>query len=565
MKKISSKPPFIVFGFGALMSALILYFLLERERGELEIEILRNSEELRSSIQEEFLKTKSFLRGIEGLFYSSGLVTRAEFHSFCKSYISEQSPIQIVEWQPKVLSEERALFEERAQQDGLSNFHFFEIDELGREVPAKEREVHFPVFYTFSPEEGVNTVGLDLAFSPLRMKSKYQSMKIGGPVASETFGVIVRNSHERRLGMAYSYPVFLDGSVKSSQNLEKLKGFLAIVIDLEKVFAPIVASSKFKNLKFEVNDEGDNDKTIFSSITRKEEVAENPYYLSLELDGRSWGLYIYPKLEYFHSIDNFFPWLIFCLFLLISFGLSYYLNLKNVNLIRIRGYERQLEQKERLESIGLLASGVAHEFNNILQGIILTNENLKDNIDLSSFEHEYIDITLDLSHRGRDLVYQILSFARREAEGEEIEILPSRVIQDNIRKLQTNLGLDIDIKLDIETSKDRPLLMVSHHLEQILSNLCNNAIDAISGKGLIEITYQVEKNQRVLMVKDNGIGMNEEFCRKVFDPFYTTKKVGEGSGLGLFIVYGIVKSYHGEINVKSSPGKGALFTIILPG
>jgi signal transduction histidine kinase len=564
MKKLSHYPYIFVFIFGAVLASLIFFFLLEKEDTHIRLETHKGAKEFERHFEEELLKSKSFLHGIEGLFYSSEEVTRREFHAYCKSVFAKKSSIRMVEWQPKVLDQDREKIEGQARRDGLKGFQFFEIDALGREISALKREVHFPVFYSFSLDDHSETVGLDLAFSPLRMKSKYESMRNGKTMGSETFGVIVKDSKLRRLGMAFTHPIYKNSSITSSNDLNDLKGFLAIVIDLDKILKPIREKKSAHSFQFIVKDETDNEKIIFSTLQEGEYLKDFLQYNSLSLNGRIWGLYVYPTKDFYNQSRTLFPWVIFILILFISFFLAYYLYIKNVNELKIRDYERKLDQKHRLESIGLLASGVAHEFNNVLQGIILANENCRDNLMENSLEHEYVDITLDLCHRGRDLVCQILSFARKEAEGEEEEIIPSEVIRENIKILSPGFGENIKLVLNISDFSDRPLLMGPHHLAQIIVNLCNNAIDAMEKKGTLEITYQAREDHHFLSVKDNGKGMDESVTKKIFDPFYTTKSVNEATGLGLFIVYGIVKSYHGDIKVISERGEGTEFHITLP-
>ena len=554
-------PSLFTLVFGSVMSGVILYFLLEKESSKVELETTESSHVLKESIQAELIKSKSFLRGIQGLFYSQEFVTRKEFRIFCKSFISKNDPIHIVEWQPKVLKSDRKLYEQRAREDGIDGFHFFEISKEGKEIPAKEREVYFPVFYSYSPDD-VETVGLDIAFSPVRMKSKFESMKLGHSMASETFGLILKDQKTRNLGMAFSDTVFRDYKIEKTDSIDLLKGFLAIVIDLNKFFKPIVSSDRFNDFQFEVKDEGSEGKIIFSNLKASEVLADFVKYNSIELKGRTWGIYLYPKIGLYSKMRSLIPWVIFGLTLLISIVLSFYLYFKNLNQMKLRVYERKLEQKQRLESIGMLASGIAHEFNNVLQGIVLINDNLRDILGDHNLENEYVETSSKLCERGRDLVRQILSFARKETLG-RVDILPSVEINKSVNFLKSSLGSDITFRLSVE-DEDLPLSMGPHHLSQIIVNICNNAAHAMDSKGIIDIIYECRDKYRLILIKDNGVGMDEQTASRVFDPFFTTKEVNEGTGLGLSIIYGIIKSYNGEITVKSTKGVGTEFKIILP-
>lgn len=562
MKKTSKTPSILISLFGILMGSLSLYFMIEREEHRVSARTLSKTYKLKDQIETEFLRSENVLRGIEGLFHSSEEVTRKEYATFCQNAIDEKIPLHLVEWQPKVTSEERKSYEAKGKRDGVKDFHFFEINEDGEEVPAKVREFHFPVFYSYSPESSYQAVGLDLAFSPERMKSKYVSMKTGTPAVSGTFDVIVKNTTERNSGFAITYPVFNDPTISSSHSLKHLKGFIAIVLYLNDFFEPISKREINKNFQFEILDQGNKGQTIFQTLKKGEFAPKFAERMSFDVGNRQWELIVYPTQVFLDSEITYLPWIVFILVLIVSFGFSSYLYIKGLNHEKIYQYQRQLQQKQKLESVGILASGIAHEFNNILQCISLANENLKM-AKLDSLKIEHIETSLSYCKKGRGLVRQILSFARYDS-GMVQEILPSEEIESTLKLLKTSLGNDVRFVCDIDSHNDKPLLMNINHISQIIINLCNNAAHAMDSNGVINVTYKIFPNERVLMVSDNGVGMSSEVLEKIFDPFYTTKAVNEGTGLGLSVIYGIVKSYNGQIEVNSKLGKGSEFKITFP-
>ena len=237
-----------------------------------------------------------------------------------------------------------------------------------------------------------------------------------------------------------------------------------------------------------------------------------------------------------------------------------------------------LQQAQKMESIGTLAGGIAHDFNNILQSIIL-------NIELAQFENSdnvvvqhRMDEVLRASKRATDLVKQILTFSRQS----EIELRPlkiSLVVKEALKMLRSSLPSTIEIITNI--CKEDDLVMADPtQIHQVVMNLCTNASHAMREKGgtlavklePFEINYEntgaypelsVGPYLR-LRIDDTGHGMDNSIKERIFDPFFTTKERGEGTGLGLAVVYGIIKELKGAIRVESEKGRGTSFSIFFP-
>ncbi len=237
----------------------------------------------------------------------------------------------------------------------------------------------------------------------------------------------------------------------------------------------------------------------------------------------------------------------------------------------------QLDQARKMESVGRLAGGVAHDFNNML-GVILGHAELAlMKLDHTHPLHSHLSAILKATERSADLTRQLLAFARKQT------ILPrtlnlNETVEGMLVMLERLIGEDIRLVWHsgegVWTVKMDP-----SQLDQILTNLCVNARDAISGVGKIMIEtsnvifdeeYRAVDSEFLpgefvmLAVSDDGGGMDRDTMEKIFDPFFTTKGVGEGTGLGLATVYGIVKQNNGFIKVYSEPGLGATFRIFLP-
>ena len=241
-------------------------------------------------------------------------------------------------------------------------------------------------------------------------------------------------------------------------------------------------------------------------------------------------------------------------------------------------FEEQLRQTQKMEAIGTLAGGIAHDFNNILVAIMGYTELALANPDDQELRNQNLVQVLQASERAKNLVKQILSFSRR-TEQERKPLQLGLIVNEALKLLRASIPKTIEIKREIETGSDT-VLGDPNQIHQLLVNLCTNAAHAMRDQGgLLEVGLtRVELNQESsteylelgqgryirLRVRDTGQGMDEETLKRIFEPFFTTKDQGEGTGMGLAVVHGIVKSHGGAITVSSRPGQGSCFEIFLP-
>jgi signal transduction histidine kinase/ActR/RegA family two-component response regulator len=240
--------------------------------------------------------------------------------------------------------------------------------------------------------------------------------------------------------------------------------------------------------------------------------------------------------------------------------------------------EEQLRHAQKIEAIGTLSGGIAHDFNNIL-GIIVgyTDLALLEVPEGTSLWRKLNEV-IKASSRAKDLVNQILTFSRqREQERRPIQI--SFIIKEVLKMLRASLPTTIEIRKNINAGLGM-VLSDPTQIHQVLMNLCTNAAHAMREKGgVLEVTLSdididseaaaqhldlPPGQYQKLMVSDTGHGMDAKVMERIFEPFFTTKGPGEGTGMGLSVVHGIVKSLGGEITVKSRPGEGSTFEIFLP-
>ena len=239
--------------------------------------------------------------------------------------------------------------------------------------------------------------------------------------------------------------------------------------------------------------------------------------------------------------------------------------------------ERQLRTAQRMEAIGTLAGGIAHDFNNALTGIVGFGEMLKLQLAGNERASSSIDEILRCAERASTLTRQLLTYARRQII-EPVNLNLNKVIIDLIKLVSTVAGEHIEIRTF--PAKDLPAVRADvGQIEQVVMNLVLNARDAMPGGGqlLIETElvhldaeyvryhpYMKIGSYVMLTISDTGIGMDQKTQERVFEPFFTTKGPDKGTGLGLAMVYGIVKQHDGFIHLYSEPGKGTTFKIYLP-
>jgi len=239
--------------------------------------------------------------------------------------------------------------------------------------------------------------------------------------------------------------------------------------------------------------------------------------------------------------------------------------------------ETQLIQAQKMESVGRLAGGVAHDYNNMLGVIIGHAELALVKVGKTDPVRGDLEQILKAAERSADITRQLLAFARKQTISPRVLDL-NDIVGGMLKILRRLIGENLELAW-VPGMDLWPVKMDPAQLDQILANLCVNAKDAIDGKGRIVIetgnvsldeaycedhTDSVPGQYVMLSVSDNGCGMDKETLDHLFEPFFTTKDVGKGTGLGLSTVYGIVKQNDGFINVYSEPGKGATFKIYLP-
>jgi PAS domain S-box-containing protein len=248
----------------------------------------------------------------------------------------------------------------------------------------------------------------------------------------------------------------------------------------------------------------------------------------------------------------------------------------NTDITEKKKIEAQFMRAQRMESIGTLAGGIAHDLNNILAPIMMSIELLKD-ISTDAQAQDMLETIEVSARRGAEIVRQVLSFARG-IEGERVEIQPRHLLRDLEKIIKDTFPKDIRLRF-LTPQETWTILGDPTQIHQILLNLCVNARDAMPHGGNLTLEIEnceLDENGAALnlqakpgryvkfSVTDSGSGIPPELLDKIFEPFFTTKDINKGTGLGLSTVMAIVKSHAGIVNVYSEPGKGTCFTFYIP-
>jgi PAS domain S-box-containing protein len=241
----------------------------------------------------------------------------------------------------------------------------------------------------------------------------------------------------------------------------------------------------------------------------------------------------------------------------------------------LRESEEKLREGQKLEAIGKLAGGIAHDFNNILSAILGYAELSLEEVPADHAIRDYLDQIIKAGKRARDVVQQILAFSRK-LDHERHPIYLQSTVEEILKLLKATLPSTIEIRTHINPACG-PVMADTTQMHQVILNLATNASHAMQEKGGVlsieldpielkdHLTQELEPgNYTRLTIRDTGPGIEAEVQKRIFEPYFTTKSAGQGSGLGLAVVHGIIQSHGGAIMVESAPGQGATFQVYLP-
>ncbi|MEK5163557.1 ATP-binding protein [Paenibacillus sp. FSL R5-0527] len=247
----------------------------------------------------------------------------------------------------------------------------------------------------------------------------------------------------------------------------------------------------------------------------------------------------------------------------------------------LRKKDMQLLHSQKLQELGMLTGGIAHNFNNLLTPIQGYSEIILHKLDPKDEIHEYVNEIYEASEKGRNIIEQILVFSRSDSgKGKHAVVSLEELIAETLNLVKPIISSNIKVIFE-KKGGSSAILANKVQIQQVIMNLCNNACHAMKyNGGVLNVTLEDVPGQELgqiqdeatdtsaayvkFSVSDTGHGMSKDTMSRIFDPFFTTKVAGEGTGLGLFIVHGIIKHHNGFITVDSDIGKGSTFTVYLP-
>jgi len=227
--------------------------------------------------------------------------------------------------------------------------------------------------------------------------------------------------------------------------------------------------------------------------------------------------------------------------------------------------ERRLRESQKLEALGTLAGGIAHDFNNLLQPILGNAILVRDDVPAHSANAQRLSDVILSAKRARDMIQRILAFSRK-ADVERRPVDMAALVRETLPLIRSTIPPSVTIELDL-SARRRTIRADASEMHQVLTNLTANAGHAMKHRGgalVIRLVEAPEQSAVRLIVEDNGEGMTEATRDRVYEPFFTTKGPGEGTGLGLAVVHGIVTSLGGQIDISSAPGEGTTASVLLP-
>jgi len=515
------------------------------------------------------------------IFTSEDTLTRAEFRRFARGILARHPGMQALEWRPRVTYAQRRGVEETARREGLKGYSFTGIAPGGgleKRGPAPE---YFPILYA-EPLRGNETVlGLDIGQQQGAARDAAEkALAENQPAASA--GVRLVQETGSQTGILVMVPV---RSTQKGGPVGLIEGVYRVGDMMESLLAGVDARALGLSL---YDDTPPGPPQLLYSRGDPASPPVEPLSINGDFAGRRWRVELRPHASFQARERSVLSWFVAISALLFSYlvawvTLTLFGRAERVNALveqktaELREQERRLMRAQKMESVGRLAGGIAHEFNNILMGasglaqIVLQALGPKHP---SATDLEGIVVSIK---RAGHLVSQLLTFSRRKESNLKATDLNGLVAQSS-KLIAAAVGRRIELDVSV-ASAPAWILADAGQVEQVLLNLCFNARDALTGKGKISLATRPVLLERgldtphlpakpgryvLLEVRDDGAGIPPEVLPRIFEPFFTTKPFGEGTGLGMSVVLGIVRQHGGGLDIKTAPGQGAAIRVYWP-
>lgn len=596
MKK--SSPAVVVAGWVMVLTLIAVMASLRSFQKSTQTEF-DSQAQLRISVLQRSVNEKLLiLNSMQSLFSILDGQPPSNFRNFVQPFEQELEGIQAFQWVVPVREANRDAFEATLRASGVPDYRIMERDPDGHMVRATGREVYFPIYPLLPFDATEASFGFDLASSAVRKAAVDQALSSGVTTTSGPIDLL-QGPNTGGLGVLVLAPLFAQDELPlSAEPLDRLVGFVLGVFSVGSLVDSVLAQSSFEALELDVYDapaSGERALLYSSNSTARDaplavgwisnRLAPAPYHGEIEVADRTWEVTAEAAPGYMNNRQPFSALFALGGGTLLATVMGVYLTVTARHDMRIQEalhqrelLENQLLRSQRMEVIGQLVGGIAHDFRNLLNAIL-------GNADLANLEfgegnqrlREYTQYITLAAQRGNNLINRMLAFSRNEPTPPSRQNLKPLV--DNALAMLRPL-IPSNITINVEADRGLPAVMLdAGSFDQILLNLCVNARDAIQGAGTITIALgQAHErdcvcascDERVsgdfveLAVSDSGNGIPPELWDGIFEPFVTTKEQGKGTGLGLFIIHTAVHGSGGHILLESSPGKGTCFRILFP-
>lgn len=615
-----------VFFVALTLSLVATYFAEQFEREQHRHLFDQHATQMQVIIVQNLKSSKEAFQALDSLYKSRDYITRNEFSLFAKPILDRHPAIQALEWIPAIPNSERKEYVQQAHVDGLSDFQIRQRNAEGKMEKASERETYYPVYF-LNPLKGNDAaLGFDLGSEQNRLQALERARDTGGIIATRRITLVQGKTDQ--YGFLLFKAVYKHGAPTDTIELRRkhLRGFTLGVFKIGDIIELNMdtSSAMHKNIQAYVFDKSTPnvpdllypkmDQNIAHSAVKKNQCTD----ASIALGDREWAICVCETHPHRWMLLSNRALLTLISGLTISFLVGFYTQMlvrrrfetekfaktleaeiseRNVLEARKAELEIELRHAQKLEAVGQLAGGIAHEINTPVQYIgdnirflqqsitdlkilinlamVTANEEVKKAAEETDLDYlmEEMPLAAKQSLEGvgqvSDIVKAMKNFAH-PGGSEKAQIDVNEAIHDTLMVCRGEWKHIAEIDLDLDETLP-PLFCHGGQLNQVFLNLIVNSAHAIGAKfkngqlGKIEIKTFVENGGFNITFSDNGCGIDGDIIGRIFDPFFTTKEIGMGSGQGLSIVYDIIANKHGgKVKVSSEINAGTVFKIVLP-
>jgi len=578
-----------------------------------------------ASLYREVAINLETLHSLSVMFSGDSIPTFRQFSSEAKKILSRHNDIQALEWIPRVLHSERVLYETMNRQD-FPDFQITERESQGHMVTAKERAEYYPVYYLEPIIGNEAAFGFDLASNPTRYETLENSRDYNRPLATASIKLVQENESQK--GFLAFLPLYKDKLSTERISRSNFRGFVLGVFRIGDIFNNSALSEEPLGIDMVLVDEthGAKHDTLHVHKSRTGVAVDEFFSYKKELPdflGRKWSIIAKPTLSYTSDRRSWLPGVVFFAGIILTLILSFYilqivkrtsiiqqtvvkrtkeLNDSNKKLVdtqddlkneqertekllqkrteELEEAQLQLIQAEKMETIGMLAAGIAHEVKNPLAIIQLG----VDYIVKSKKDEDITEVTKDIEEaivRADTVIKELLDFsASKQLNMKIVDLNP--VIEESLLLVKHEL-MKKNIDVVVQYDENLPQVEIDQNkIEQVCINLLVNAINAMGEKGTLTIKTYSERVEKVadyfnlsrtgqlllgdigvvLDIEDDGSGILEDKLDKIFDPFFTTKQSGASIGLGLTVTQNIIRLHNAILNIKNKKDGGVRASVV---